>query len=191
MVKTFIQNVEGQIISFKFKTVSDSAITRAINEVQSELGRISRRLIKLHGERDSLRAKIETSEKEQAIIQKKLAVFGSEEFKRWLKEQEREQELKKRDEMMAYAKADDFLRRHVGDKIYGQLVRKGEIVFKGGENRIFKITQYGQVSQSRGGEFQPVCVIRPKLPIPEQILAILTTLREEPNRILREQRRRR
>lgn len=186
-VKSFIQTVDGEVVTLRFKAVSDGAMTRMINELQYELGKLSRRLIKLQAEKDSISAKIGAAEKEQTIIKRKLGVFSSDEFKKWLDEQKREIERRKQEETVAFARADDFLRRHVGDKVYAQLVKKGEIVFNGGKSGVFKINQFGQVYRSRDGEFHPVCVIRPKLPIPDQILAILTTLREDPTRILRTQ----
>lgn len=189
-MKTFIGNVDGDVVTLRFKAVTDNAVTRAINELQYELGKMSRRLNKLLGERDALNTKIETIEKDRDFIHKKLKIFSDEGFKKWLETQRRELEREKQEKMETYAVADDFLRRSVGDKVYSQLVKKGEIVFEGSDGGNFKITQYGQVYQWRGSSFRPVCVIRPKLPIPDQILAILTTLKAEPDRILREQRRR-
>jgi len=186
-MKTFIQTVDGEVVTLRFKsTVSDSAVARMINECQYELDRISRRLNKLCGERDALLSKLQAVENEQKFVQKKLGVFSGDIFKKWLEEQKREAEAERREEAMVYAKADDLLMRQIGEVAYAKLVKQGEIVFKGDSGSVFKITQYGQVYRQRDGEWNPLCVIRPKLPVPEQVLAILTTLRNEPNRILRQ-----
>lgn len=187
MTKTFIQTVDGEAVTLRFKSaVSDSAVARIINECQYELGKISRRLNKLYGEKDAISAKVQAIEKEQKFVQKKLGVFSSAEFKKWLEEQKRELERERQEESVAYAKADDFLMRQIGEVAYARLSKSGELIFKGDSGKIFKITQYGQVYKQRDGDWNPLCVIRPKIPVPEQILAILTTLREDPNRILRQ-----
>jgi hypothetical protein len=185
-MKTFIQTVDGETITLRFKTFSDTAVARNLNECQYELGKISRRLNKLCNERDLVLSKVAAVEKEQKYVQKRLATFSGNEFKKWLEEQKREMAQQQDEEVLAYAKADDFLLRNIGKPAYERLFKKGELNFRADGGKIFKLTQFGQLSQKRkDGDFQPVCVIRPKLPIPEQIAAVLTTLREEPKRILR------
>ncbi len=193
MAKIFIQkDDDGRLLTIEFRALSDSAVARKITEIQNEIRLSKNRLEKLLRQKSNLDAKICSEENDKATFAAELTVFDSENFKQWLAVQKADLEARKMEHATAYAKADIFLKEHLGDKIYAQLVETGELTFENSDNDTFKITLDGRVFRKEGDGFEPICVIRPKeLPIPDTILAILTTLKEEPNRILREQRGRR
>ena len=181
-----MEKVGDRLITFAFTRPSETSRARKVNEFQGRLEKLKRTLRNLEIRRKDyltkIDGKIEYTKEEIVEAEDHLLVLNSPEFQKWLDEQ-------RMDEVQAYAKAEHFMREYLGLKVYARLMEQGELVFEVQEET-WKITRYGLVYRKEGEQFNPVCVVRPKeLPIPDFVVSALTTLKENPNAILEEQRR--
>jgi len=87
------------------------------------------------------------------------------------------------DEKIANQRALDLLRDHIGIEAFTQLMEKHYIHWTTNNGAKYKLTDTGRVFRRVGKEWNRLCIIRPKsLPIPDAILAILVSVKENPSR---------
>jgi len=176
--KVFLKKVDDVIVTLAFTRPSETSRARKVSEVQSNLEKSNRALRRLELKKKDyvhrVDNQIEDIKNEIKEYEAYLQILHSDEFQNWLDEQ-------RQDEVEAYARAEDLMRQYLGLEAYATLMEKGELVFEV-EEKTFKITRYGLVYEKQDEEFQPRCVLRPKeLPIPDHIVSVLTTLKENPN----------
>ena len=87
------------------------------------------------------------------------------------------------DEKLANQRALDLLRGHIGIEAYTQLMEKHYIHWTTNNGVKYKLTDTGKVSRRVGKIWNRLCIIRPKsLPLPDSILAILVSVKDNPTR---------
>jgi len=180
VVKTFVMEKDGKVFTFSFNRPSESAMQRKFMKVDDFLTKLNHTLKILQERHRSylsrVDAEIENIKAKIKDCENQLLILHSPEFQKWLDDQREE-------EVLAYAKAEDFLMNYIGLEAYAELMEKDELVFESITHEIFKITRFGLVyKQNELKQFHPVCMIKPKqLPLPDFIVSALTTLKENPN----------
>lgn len=95
------------------------------------------------------------------------------------------------DEKIAHQRALDLLREHIGLEAFTELMEKHRIYWNTPNGMKYKMTDNGQVYRQEGKKWFRLCIIRPKsLPLPDTILAILTSVKNNPRKFPSIRRRR-
>jgi len=86
-------------------------------------------------------------------------------------------------EKIAHQRALDLLREHIGIEAYTELMEKHRIFWTTSNGMKYKLTDGGQVYRQENKKWFKLCIIRPKsLPLPDTILAILTSVKNNPRK---------
>jgi len=94
------------------------------------------------------------------------------------------QEMAKRKQIEL--KAQQILRECIGNEEFEKLLTKGYLTFKAKDGLTYKITSKGSVYRKSGSSFERLCIIKPQnLPLPDFILAVLTSIKQRPKRYRR------
>lgn len=88
----------------------------------------------------------------------------------------------KEDERIANQRALDLLRQHIGVEAFNQLIEKHRIFWIHKDMK-YKMNDRGSVFRKEGKKWNQLCIIRPReLPLPDSLLAILVSVKNNPTR---------
>lgn len=112
-------------------------------------------------------------------LEHQLSTFNSIEAIKWERYMKQkladEREQKNREKQEANNKAKQLLREYLGDESYTILMKKGKISFTGNDGRPYQVTKKGELLRDN----KRLCMIHPRnLPLPDFIIAIMTTVKE-------------
>lgn len=112
-------------------------------------------------------------------LEHQLLTFNSPEAMEWERFMEQkladEREKKKQEKQEANNKAKQLLHEYLGDESYKVLMKKGRINFTGNDGRTYQVTKKGELLR----DSKRLCMIHPRnLPLPDFIIAIMTTVKE-------------
>lgn len=112
-------------------------------------------------------------------LEHQLITFNSPEAIQWeqfmTQKLAEEREQKKQEKLEANNKAKQLLRDYLGNESYSILMKKGKINFTGNDGRPYQVTKKGELLR----DSKRLCMIHPRnLPLPDFIIAIMTTVKE-------------
>jgi lipopolysaccharide biosynthesis regulator YciM len=163
---------ENMIVTIEKKELTWRQIENYKNNLGSKITSFYTKLQEHENEVNRLRDKIN-------ILEEELKKLNSQDVKAIVSKQ-------REDEKIANQRAMDLLREHIGIDAFTQLMEKHYIHWTTNNSMKYKMTDKGKVFRRVGKEWQQLCIIRPKsLPLPDSILAILVSVKENPSRFQR------
>lgn len=83
----------------------------------------------------------------------------------------------------ATVKAEEFLRQYLGDDAYQRFTDTGTHVFEDKEGATYKIDLDGRLHKKTGNGYTHLCIAhKPKLPLGDRIVSIITSIKENPEK---------
>lgn len=160
---------DNEIIVIEKKSLTWRQITNYKSQLSGKITNYYNQLQNLNDEANLTKNKIESLELE-------LKQLNSKEVEHILEQQ-------KEAEKIAHQRALDLLRNHIGLEAYTELMEKHRIYWTTKNNIKYRMTDRGQVHRRNGKKWEKLCIIKPKsMPLPDSILAILTSVKDNPKR---------
>jgi len=151
----------------------------SLSALKARKTRLEGKILELQQEQRRLERQIKDNVKEINELEFELATFNSPKILQWIHEREKaialERERKNQERILANQRAKTFLREYIGEVAYIQLMKKGSLEFTGKDGRKYAVTSKGVLYRGSNR----LCVIHPRnLPLPDFILSVLTTVKE-------------
>lgn len=170
-----LEYLEDKIIAVTRKELTWRTLEAYKVRLGSKIARLYRQLQEAEDEQRNLREKINALEVENKRL-------NSKEVTAIIKQQHDQEET-------AYQRALDLLRDSIGTEAYMQLMEKHAITWDAANGIKYKLTDKGRVYRRVGSSWEELCIIRPKsYPLPDSILAILVSVKDNPRRFGRRRR---
>jgi len=168
---------DNGIVVIQKKSLTWRQITNYKNQLSGKIANYYNQVQECEDKINSFKQKIESLELE-------LKKLNSKEVESIIWQQ-------REDEKIAHKRALDLLREHIGIEAYTELMEKHRIFWKTNNGMRYKMTDVGQVYRHENKKWYKLCIIRPKsLPLPDTILAILTSVKNNPRKFPNVRRRR-
>lgn len=168
---------ENEIIVIEKKSLTWRQITNYKSKLSGKIADYYNQLQEHEDKINSFKQKIESLEIE-------LKKLNSKEVEEIIWKQ-------REDEKITHQRALDLLRQHIGVEAYTELMEKHRIFWTTSNGMKYKMTDGGQVFRKEAKKWFKLCIVRPKsLPLPDSILAILVSVKNNPRKFPNVRRRR-
>ena len=166
---------ENDILIITKKSLTWRQLEHYRNNLTSRIGRLTQELVDTENKANEIKQQIKSSDDE-------LTKLRSKEVEDIINQQ-------KENERLANQRALDLLREHIGTKAYLELTEKHRIFWTHKDTK-YKMNDKGSVFRKEGKEWKQLCIIKPRqLPLPDSILAILVSVKDNPSRFPNRRRR--
>jgi len=176
MTKTFSVKVEDELV-----TVSLSRLTQS--SLETELAKLQHKKYLVEKKKHQADLKSQQLQYDIDKLNKQILAFNSDECKRLIKEEEKEKNLKLIKRHIAQLNAEQIMLEFFGQDAHDKFMEERQYIFGAKDGETYKITPEGTVFKQKDHEWEPICLIRPReLPLPDFIVAAITSVKTQPER---------
>lgn len=166
---------DNEILVVTKKSLTWRQLENYRNGLTSKIGRLTQELVETENKGIEIKQKIKSFDDELKKLQ-------SNEVNDIIQKQ-------RDDEKIANQRALDLLREHIGVSAFTELIEKHRIFWNHNETK-YKMNDKGSVFRKEGKAWKQLCIIKPRqLPLPDSILAILVSVKDNPKRFPNRRRR--
>lgn len=166
---------ENDILVITKRSLTWRQLEHYRNNLTLKIGRLTQELVETDNQSNQIKENIK-------FLDEELTKLRSKEVEDIIIKQ-------KENEKMVNQKALDLLREHIGVSAFMELTEKHRIFWTHKEMK-YKMNDKGSVFRKEGKKWNQLCIIKPKqLPLPDSILAILVSVKDNPSRFPNRRRR--
>lgn len=158
---------DNKILVIEKKELHWRTIKNYRNKLTTKIGRLTQDLVETEDNVNRIKFKI-------ASLDKELMKLNSDEVNKIIQTQ-------KEDEDTANQRALDLLREHIGLAAFTELMEKHRIYWNHKDVK-YKMSDKGRVYRHENKKWKELCIIRPSLPLPDSILAIFLSVKNNPSK---------
>lgn len=171
-------------------TVSLDRLT--FRSLEGNLAKLQYKKYQLEKKKNQLDSRSQSLAYEINNLNKQILALNSEQAKKIIADAERQKELdsqKRRQEQeqrllkqhIATLNAEQIMLEFFGQEVHDKFMEERQYVFAAKDNNTYKITVEGTVFKQEEEGWKPVCLIRPhELPLPDFIIAAITSVKTQP-----------
>jgi hypothetical protein len=177
--------------------VGDDVVTVSLDRLstrslEGELAKLQYKKYQLEKKKNQLDSRSQTIQCEITRLNKQILALNSPEAKKIIADAEKQKEIdvkKRREENekrlmkqhIGTLNAEQIMLEFFGQDVHDKFMEEREIVFEANDGNTYKINVEGTVFKKEDEGWKPICLIRPReLPLPDFIVAAITSVKNFP-----------
>jgi hypothetical protein len=184
-MKNISVKIENEVV-----TVSLDRLTK--RDLEGELAKLQAKKYMIEKKKNQLDSQSQRLQFELTNLSKQILVLNSQEARKMIEDAEHQKEIdvqKHREENekrlmkqhIGTLNAEQILLEFFGQDIHDKFMEQRELVFEAKDGATYKINVEGTVFRKEDEGWKPVCLIRPReLPLPDFIIAAITSVKNFP-----------